>query len=40
MKGPNVIPGESLPNPLKDDSFPKTRGDYKFVSAVRDMQRD
>jgi len=30
----NVIPGESLPDPLKDDSFRKLAG------AVRDMQRD
>lgn len=35
----NVIPGESLPDPLKDDSFRKFRKDKKFVDAVHEMQR-
>jgi len=34
----NVIPGESLPDPLKDDSFRKSSHDKRFVDAVRDMQ--
>jgi len=34
----NVIPGESLPDPLKDDSFRKFSHDKRFVDAVRDMQ--
>jgi tetratricopeptide (TPR) repeat protein len=34
----NVIPGESLPDPLKDDSFRKFSYDKRFVDAVRDMQ--
>ena len=36
----NIIPGESLPDPLNDDSFRKFAGDDKFVRAVRDMQHD
>jgi len=35
----NVIPGESLPDPLKDDSFRKFVKDKKFVAAVRELQR-
>jgi tetratricopeptide (TPR) repeat protein len=34
----NVISGESLPDPLKDDSFRKFSHDKRFVDAVRDMQ--
>jgi tetratricopeptide (TPR) repeat protein len=34
----NVIPGESLPDPLKDDSFRKFSHDKRFVDAVRAMQ--
>lgn len=34
----NVIPGESLPDPLKDDSFRKFAHDKRFVDAVRGMQ--
>lgn len=34
----NVIPGESLPDPLKDDSFRKFVKDKKFVAAVHEMQ--
>lgn len=34
----NVIPGESLPDPLKDDSFRKFAGDEHFVKAVHEMQ--
>jgi tetratricopeptide (TPR) repeat protein len=36
----NVIPGESLPDPLRDDSFRKFAKDEKFAAAVRDMQRE
>jgi predicted Zn-dependent protease len=36
----NVIPGESLPDPLKDDSFRKFAGDEHFVRAVHEMQRE
>jgi tetratricopeptide (TPR) repeat protein len=35
----NVIPGESLPDPLTDDSFRKVTKDERFVAAVHDMQR-
>ena len=35
----NVIPGESLPDPLKDDSFRKFVKDKKFVDAVHEIQR-
>jgi len=35
----NVIPGESLPDPLKDDSFRKFVRDKKFVDAVHEMQQ-
>ncbi len=34
----NVIPGESLPDPLKDDSFRKFVRDKKFVDAVHELQ--
>ncbi len=34
----NVIPGESLPDPLKDDSFRKFSHDKRFIDAVRAMQ--
>jgi len=34
----NVIPGESLPDPLKDDSFRKFSRDKRFVDAVHEMQ--
>jgi len=35
----NVIPGESLPDPLKDDSFRMFVKDKKFLDALREMQR-
>jgi predicted Zn-dependent protease len=35
----NVIPGESLPDPLGDDSFRKFVKDKKFVAAVRELQQ-
>jgi tetratricopeptide (TPR) repeat protein len=35
----NVIPGESLPDPLKDDSFRKFVKDKNFIDAVHEMQR-
>ncbi len=35
----NVIPAESLPDPLKDDSFRKFVKDKKFVDAVHEIQR-
>jgi tetratricopeptide (TPR) repeat protein len=35
----NVISGESLPDPLKDDSFRKFVRDKKFVDAVHEMQQ-
>ena len=34
----NVIPGESLPDPLTDDSFQKFVKQKKFVDAVHEMQ--
>ena len=34
----NMIPGESFPDPLKDDSFRKFVRVTKFVEAVHDMQ--
>lgn len=34
----NVISGESLPDPLKDDSFRRFVRDKQFVAAVREMQ--
>lgn len=34
----NVIPGESLPDPLKDKSFGKFSHDKRFVDAIRTMQ--
>ena len=36
----NVIPGESMPDPLKDESFRKFAKDDKFVTAVREMQHN
>jgi tetratricopeptide (TPR) repeat protein len=36
----NVIPGESLPDPLTDESFRKFAKDKTFVDEVRDMQRE
>jgi tetratricopeptide (TPR) repeat protein len=35
----NTIPGESLPDPLTDDSFRKFVKHKSFVSAVRQMQQ-
>ena len=35
----NVISGESLPDPLKDDSFRKFVRDKKFVAAVHELQQ-
>jgi hypothetical protein len=35
----NVIPGESLPDPLKDLSFRKFASDKKFVDAVHELQQ-
>ncbi len=35
----NTIPGESLPDPLKDDSFRNFVKDKNFVDAVHEMQR-
>jgi tetratricopeptide (TPR) repeat protein len=35
----NMIPGETLPDPLKDDSFRHFIDNEEFVRAVRDMQR-
>ncbi len=34
----NVISGESLPDPFKDDSFRKFVRDKKFVAAVHELQ--
>lgn len=36
----NVIPGESLPDPLQDDSFRKFAGDERFLKAVHEMQHE
>jgi hypothetical protein len=36
----NVVPGESLPDPLKDDSFRKFTADEHFKKAVHEMQRE
>jgi hypothetical protein len=35
----NVISGEALPDPLKDDSFRNFVGKEEFIKAVHDMQR-
>ncbi len=35
----NTIPGESLPDPLKDDSFRKFVKDKNFLEAVHEIQR-
>jgi hypothetical protein len=35
----NVISGETLPDPLKDDSFRRFVGKEDFVRAVREMQK-
>ncbi len=35
----NAIPGESLPDPLTDDSFRNFVKEKKFLDAVREMQR-
>ncbi len=35
----NVIPGESVPDPLKDDSFRNFVKDKKFVDAVHEIQK-
>jgi predicted Zn-dependent protease len=35
----NTIPGESLPDPLEDDSFRKFVKDKNFVEAVHEIQR-
>lgn len=35
----NVIPGESLPDPLQDDSFRKLVKDKRFLEAVDQMKR-
>jgi hypothetical protein len=35
----NMIAGETLPDPLKDDSFRKFVGKEEFVNAVHEMQR-
>jgi len=35
----NAISGETLPDPLKDDSFRHFAGKKEFVSAVHDMQK-
>jgi tetratricopeptide (TPR) repeat protein len=35
----NVIPGESLPDPLTDESFRKFVTDKRFVDAVHELQR-
>jgi len=35
----NVIPGESLPDPIKDDSFRNFVKDKKFVDAVHEIQK-
>jgi hypothetical protein len=35
----NVISGEALPDPLKDDSFRHFVGKEEFIKAVHDMQR-
>lgn len=38
-KKANMISGETLPDPLKDDSFRKLVHDKAFVAAVHDMQK-
>ena len=35
----NLIPGESMPDPLTDDSFREFVNDKKFVDAVHEMQQ-
>jgi tetratricopeptide (TPR) repeat protein len=35
----NMIAGETLPDPLKDDSFRHFAGNEEFVKAVREMQK-
>ena len=35
----NIIAGETLPDPLKDDSFRLLVNDDGFVKAVTDMQK-
>ena len=35
----NMIAGESLPDPMKDDSFRKLVRDPEFVTSVNDMQK-
>ena len=35
----NIIAGETLPDPLKDDSFRLLVNDDRFVKAVTDMQK-
>jgi hypothetical protein len=34
-----MIAGETLPDPLKDDSFRHFAGNEEFVKAVREMQK-
>jgi tetratricopeptide (TPR) repeat protein len=36
----NMIKGESLPDPWKDDSFQRFMKDEKFVNALKEMSRD
>jgi predicted Zn-dependent protease len=36
----NVVPGESLPDPLKDNSFRKFTADEHFKKAVHEMHRE
>jgi predicted Zn-dependent protease len=35
----NMIPGETLPDPLQDDSFKQFVRKEEFVKAVREMQQ-
>ena len=35
----NIVAGETLPDPLKDDSFRLLVNDDGFVKAVTDMQK-
>jgi hypothetical protein len=35
----NMISGETLPDPMKDDSFRHFVGKKEFVTAVQEMQK-
>ena len=35
----NVVPGETFPDPLKDDSFRKFAHKEEFIKPIREMQK-